>query len=147
LIALFVATTPASSATEQQLHRAGCTPCLQCLPAHDHLAGEPPQLPDRGARPAALRGCQGDGRVHGPSTRQTSREAAILLYAPALGPTAKRPRAARRPRRICRGRRLLWRHTHEEALEIGVKKHDDALKIFERYGIKAARRSACWATE
>jgi len=23
------------------------------------------------------------------------------------------------------------------ALEIGVKKHDDALKIFERYGIKA----------
>ena len=63
LIALFVATTPASSATEQQLHRAGCTPCLQCLPAHDHLAGEPPQLPDRGARPAALRGCKGAGGI------------------------------------------------------------------------------------
>jgi hypothetical protein len=31
-------------------------PRLYCLPPHNHSGGEPPQLPDRGERPAALRG-------------------------------------------------------------------------------------------
>jgi len=49
--------------------------------------GEPPQLPDRGARPVALRGCWRNGGVPGPSAlKQTSREAITLLYAPALDP-------------------------------------------------------------
>ena len=45
---------PQLQPAELQHHRTGCAPRLRSLPANDHPGGEPPQLPDRGARPAAL---------------------------------------------------------------------------------------------
>ena len=67
--------------------------------------------------------------------RQTSREATILLFAPALDPLLQKmteladrvfciyeertapAKGERRPRRGCRERRPRWRHTHEMAME------------------------------
>jgi hypothetical protein len=52
---------PHSAGPQFHLHRG--PPRFYELPAHDHPGGEPPQLPDRGARPHALRRCQADGGV------------------------------------------------------------------------------------
>jgi hypothetical protein len=82
-----------------------------------------------------FRGCREEnGGVPGPSAlRQTSREATILLYAPALDPHLQKikeladrvfciyneqaPAKSRKLRRRCRETRELWRHTREVVLE------------------------------
>jgi cell division septum initiation protein DivIVA len=69
--------------------------------------------------------------------KQTSREATILLYAPALDSHLQKmaervdrvfciyseqaPKTARRPRQGSLGPRKRWRHTHELALEVADK--------------------------
>ncbi|MDD2835443.1 MAG: hypothetical protein PHY05_04780 [Methanothrix sp.] len=57
------------------------------LPARGHLAGEPSQRPDRGARDPLLNEDAGEMVEYlAQVLRQPSREATILLYAPALDP-------------------------------------------------------------